>query len=141
MRSLIAVFVLLFGVSVACAEPVKSVDGKTVAEYLVPHITHTQHPAPPRIYPHTPDRGPGEFYYDGWGHPYRPRPYPPYVRPYSSQPHGHLIPRRRTLPQWNPWPEHRQNPRGQGGQGKGPMYRYYYGPGGWGFGIGPNITR
>jgi len=92
----------------------------------------------PRIYPHTHSMGPGEFYRDAWGRPYR-----PIIRPYSEQPHIHIIPRRRSpepLPRWSPWPEFHRTP-GQGGQGKGPLFRYYYGPHGWGFRIGPNVVR
>ncbi len=136
MRSLIVACVLLFGVSVACAEP------QEVFKKSFPSIRgdaqHVPHYAP-RIYPRTPDMGPGNFYRDYWGNPYRPAPI---IRPYSGQPHPHLIPRRRTIPpQWSPWPEHHQNPHGQGGQGKGPLYRYWYGPRGWGFRVGLNFVE
>lgn len=146
MRSLIAVIVLMLCVGTAYAEPtqtdvlkksfpsIRGDDAQRVP-HMAPMPTMPHHPMPPRIYPHYPDMGPGEFYYDGWGHPYR-----PYIRPYGGQPHRHVIPRRRD-PRWSPWPEHNQNPHGHGGHGKGPLFRYYYGPNGWGFRIGPNITR
>jgi len=126
MRSLIVMCVLLFGFSVCDAQEYKSVLKRRFGDSPSQHVT------PPKIYPHTPDMGPGEFYRDSWGKPFRPRPYT----------HGQFIPRRRAAPpRWNPWPEHNQNPHGRGGHGKGPLFRYYYGPNGWGFRIGPNITR
>jgi len=66
-------------------------------------------------------------------------PYPPRYS-YRPQPRPHPVypqpPRRHW--QWNPWPSHNTPSPGRG-QGKGPMYRYWYSPhGGWGFSIGPN---
>jgi len=124
MRILIAaIFVLVLFVGTACAEPVKK---------SFPSIRHDVQRAPHHVVP-VPTMPRHSIYYDAWG-----RPYAPILRPYSGQPHRHAIPRRRD-PQWSPWPEYRQNPHGQGGHGKGPMFRYYYGPQGWGFRLGPNV--
>ena len=98
------------------------------ADHKCPPCPHTQ-VRPPAYYPNYPHyMVPGNLYYDGYGRPYRGRPY------------IYTVPTPAPTPQWNPWPMHRQYPNGRGGYGKGPLYNYHYGPHGWGFGIGPNFT-